>query len=148
MTQNQQSLPCDRLPEHLASLCCGDNPKFSQRHCVGHINAWLVQNGLPKLEKLPVTTIIPSPRPIVPGMNMGLGDRISQALSIVGITEERVTAWIGKPCGCSERQEKLNRVGRWASRVLQGSFEKAVEGMNKAKQYLEEILTEKEQGNP
>ncbi len=47
----------------------------------------------------------------------GLGDLVKSALSLVGITEERVTAWLGK-CGCAERREKLNRLGAWAQRVL------------------------------
>ena len=33
-------------------------------------------------------------------------------LSAIGITEERVSAAIGRPCGCSERAEKLTELGR------------------------------------
>lgn len=42
----------------------------------------------------------------------GLGDMVKAGLSAIGITEERVSAAIGKPCGCSERAEKLNELGR------------------------------------
>ena len=42
----------------------------------------------------------------------GLGDYVARALSAIGITEERVSAVIGRPCGCSERAEKLNELGR------------------------------------
>ena len=42
----------------------------------------------------------------------GLGDMVSSALSAVGITKERVSAAIGRPCGCAERQEALNDIGR------------------------------------
>lgn len=42
----------------------------------------------------------------------GLGDIVKASLSAIGITEERVSAVIGRPCGCSERAEKLNELGR------------------------------------
>ena len=50
----------------------------------------------------------------------GLGDRVSQALSLVGITEERVSKWLGRKCGCAKRREALNRLGEWAASVIQG----------------------------
>jgi hypothetical protein len=42
----------------------------------------------------------------------GLGDMVSSALSAVGITKERVSAAIGRDCGCKGRQEALNAIGR------------------------------------
>ena len=42
----------------------------------------------------------------------GLGDMVASALSAVGITKERVSAAIGKPCGCAKRQAALNELGR------------------------------------
>lgn len=42
----------------------------------------------------------------------GLGDMVKAGLSAIGITEERVSAVIGRPCGCSGRAEKLNELGR------------------------------------
>ena len=42
----------------------------------------------------------------------GLGDMVASALSAVGITKERVSKAIGKPCGCAKRQEALNDLGR------------------------------------
>lgn len=51
----------------------------------------------------------------------GLGDNIKKALTVVGITEERVSSWLGAPCNCAERVEKLNQLGNWASRVLSGA---------------------------
>jgi hypothetical protein len=62
-----------------------------------------------------------------------LGDVVHNALSFVGITPERVTAWIGRPCKCPERQEKLNELSRWAKRIVSGKTEKA-------KEYLEELI--------
>lgn len=51
----------------------------------------------------------------------GLGDNIKKALTAVGITEERVSNWLGAPCNCAERVEKLNQLGNWASKVLSGA---------------------------
>lgn len=43
--------------------------------------------------------------------NRGLGDMVKASLSAAGITEERVSKAIGKPCGCGKRAEKLNELG-------------------------------------
>lgn len=48
-----------------------------------------------------------------------LGDVAEQALSAVGITAERVEAWLGK-CRCKERRERLNALGEWAASWLRG----------------------------
>lgn len=48
----------------------------------------------------------------------GLGDRISQALSLVGITEARVSKLLGRPCGCSKRREAINQLGRRLREML------------------------------
>lgn len=50
--------------------------------------------------------------PAYPRANPGLGDMVKAGLSAIGITEERVSAAIGRPCGCSKRAEKLNELGR------------------------------------
>lgn len=42
----------------------------------------------------------------------GLGDRVASALAGVGITEERVSRLVGRPCGCKGRRAALNRIGR------------------------------------
>ena len=42
----------------------------------------------------------------------GLGDRVAAVLSAVGITPERVSEALGRPCGCKKRQAKLNELGR------------------------------------
>ena len=49
----------------------------------------------------------PGPKPA-----RGLGDMVSDALSLIGITKERVTKLVGRDCGCKRRQEALNRAGR------------------------------------
>lgn len=42
----------------------------------------------------------------------GLGDMVAAGLESVGITKERVSAVIGRPCNCPERQAKLNDLGK------------------------------------
>lgn len=42
----------------------------------------------------------------------GLGDMVAAGLAAVGITPERVSAAIGKDCGCAKRKEALNALGR------------------------------------
>lgn len=37
---------------------------------------------------------------------------VAAGLSSVGITKERVSAIVGRDCGCQERQEFLNKLGR------------------------------------
>jgi len=65
----------------------------------------------------------------------GLGDSVEKALDIVGVTDERVSIWLGRPCGCKERKEKLNQLGLWATRVCIGK-------LTKAKDYLMVITNE------
>lgn len=49
-----------------------------------------------------------------------LGDHIHDALAIVGITPDRVTAWLGFDCGCQRWRIRLNRLSTWARRCLRG----------------------------
>lgn len=46
-----------------------------------------------------------------PRAKPGLGDMVKAGLSAVGITDERVSKAIGRPCGCSKRASKLNELG-------------------------------------
>jgi len=62
-----------------------------------------------------------------------LGDHVKQALESVGISEEKVTEWLGRPCGCDERREKLNSISRWAKQTARLS-------KDKAKGYLKRII--------
>lgn len=62
-----------------------------------------------------------------------LGDKIELALALVGITKERVTRWLGRPCRCEERKQMLNRLSSWATRIHHGNTDKAEE-------YLDQIL--------
>jgi len=59
-----------------------------------------------------------------------LGDMIQEALSFVGITQERVSKWLGRPCNCQERVQKLNLISIWAKRVLSGKTDNAEKYLN------------------
>ena len=50
--------------------------------------------------------------PAYPRARPGLGDIVAAGLSAVGITKERVSAVVGRDCGCQKRQEALNALGR------------------------------------
>jgi hypothetical protein len=47
-----------------------------------------------------------------PRAKPGLGDMVAAGLSAVGITKERVSKLAGGDCGCQQRQEALNALGR------------------------------------
>ena len=52
-----------------------------------------------------------------------LGDHVKNALKKVGISEERVTKWLGRPCGCAKRRQKLNDLDVWVRNILSGQTE-------------------------
>lgn len=60
----------------------------------------------------------------------GLGDVIESALSSVGVTQEAVFKWLGVPCNCEERKQKLNQLSTWARRVVKGHTEGAIRFLN------------------
>jgi hypothetical protein len=75
-----------------------------------------------------------------PGIRLGavrLGDAAEKALSLVGITSERVERWLGRPCRCKERRDRLNAFGAWVQRILSGKTENA-------SQHLDDITGDKE----
>lgn len=59
---------------------------------------------------------------------------VREALKRAGVTQERVEAWVGAPCGCEERVTKLNIINSWVLSVLGGKVEGAA-------QLMEGILT-------
>jgi hypothetical protein len=72
---------------------------------------------------------------------MYLGDLVEAALISVGITKERVTRFLGKPCGCEERKEKLNILDRWARMTMQ-------KGLKNAGAYFDRIVKFYEDDGP
>lgn len=65
-----------------------------------------------------------------------VGDLISSALAIVGVTDDSVSRWFGRPCGCDQRRQRLNQLHRWATRVVSGKIERA-------REYLDSLVEEK-----
>lgn len=68
-----------------------------------------------------------------------LGDLVSQALSTIGVTEDRVEKWLGRPCGCPERRKMLNQLDEWA-RGLFSRDKPADEKVEEAKTQLDGII--------
>jgi hypothetical protein len=64
-----------------------------------------------------------APKPAAAKKPLQLGDAVEKALTAVGITSERVTAFLGRECGCAERKEKLNRLSSWAASFFTGTAE-------------------------
>lgn len=71
-------------------------------------------------------------RVVMPHENVapGVGDLVESALAGIGITKERVSRWLGRPCRCAERQAKLNRLGEWAKSVVGGAVHDAKERLD------------------
>lgn len=49
---------------------------------------------------------------------MNIGDHLERGLSAVGITKQRVSRLLGRPCKCKERQRRLNELGRKAAAAI------------------------------
>lgn len=49
---------------------------------------------------------------------MNIGDHLADGLAAVGITKERVSRLLGRPCKCKERQRRLNQLGRKAAAAI------------------------------
>ena len=125
-----------RKPSRRAPIrVCGNQP---QRLVYTPTSQQQGEAPRPKLRQIPARRQAGSqtrpkrpPRPL-------LGDSVTSALESIGITKDRVESWLGRPCGCTRRQEKLNQLDRWARRILGGKTEEA-------EKHLEDILNE---GNP
>jgi hypothetical protein len=63
----------------------------------------------------------------------GLGTAIETALTMFGVTSERVSAWLGVECNCKERRDKLDRLTAWAAMAVSGKA-------SKGREQLESIL--------
>lgn len=48
----------------------------------------------------------------------GLGDWIESGLKSIGVTQDRVEAWLGGNCNCEERKKRLNRMTAWLKHKL------------------------------
>ena len=102
----------DWLPAELCEPALRANAKVLGSHFL-HLDK-MYRRGVPEAEaKNELLSLLrqrfsgqpDAPRP------PGLGDIVKSGLSAVGITEERVSKLIGRPCGCGARAEALNRLG-------------------------------------
>lgn len=66
-----------------------------------------------------------------------VGDVIAKGLEKIGVTEQRVSSWLGRHCGCRKRRKRLNQLSDWAWSVIRG--EKSVP---EATQELDKIVRE------
>ena len=103
------------LSEPLRSICDGTRPMSDEKLIIFRaecdrrlgLTQYAIEHHGPEAPVKPRTlTPAAPPAPL-------LGDAISSALSAIGITEERVSAWLGKPCGCGARKKKLNDLHAW-----------------------------------
>lgn len=88
---------------------CGFVCNLKNVHVPCHASTAIKQAILANAKKLAAAPKKPA---TPPPKSHGLGDLVTMALSAVGITKERVSKALGRPCGCGKRQEKLNELGR------------------------------------
>ena len=77
---------------------------------------WMRLGAIPVPAKQAMGT---SPKPAA--SEWRLGDQIETGLSAIGVTKDRVSAWIGAPCGCAARQEKMNKLSASIQRFFTGA---------------------------
>ena len=58
---------------------------------------------------------------------MEAGDMVERALATLGLTSQRLEEWLGEPCNCRERKEKLNQLSHWAKRIVSGKTKGALD---------------------
>jgi hypothetical protein len=100
----------DRKPQHRAGGYVVQNLIWGERNARG-----LPVGEIPTLPQPPKTST--AKRELI-------GDKIKKALSVVGITEERVSKLIGRPCGCSRRAQKLNDIDAGARNTVKAIVNK------------------------
>lgn len=59
------------------------------------------------------------------GDKMKLGDSVELLLKRIGVTPSIVSRWLGRPCGCEERREKMNQLGAWARQAFTKGADRA-----------------------
>lgn len=66
-----------------------------------------------------------------------LGDTVERTLKRIGVDSQLVERWLGKPCRCPERVEKLNQLEMWARQFIRGRI-------NEGKNYLVSLMEQKD----
>lgn len=101
------------LPQELCEPAIAANVKVIGNHFV-HLDK-MYRTDVPEMEQKNALLQILRQRfglPPYQPKQAGLGDIVASGLSAVGITKERVSKLIGKPCGCKKRQDALNEFGK------------------------------------
>ena len=101
----------DWLPADLCEPALRANGKVLGQHFL-HLDK-MYRQGVPEAaEKNALLALIRDRYADAQPARPGLGDMVAAGLAAVGITKERVSAAIGRPCNCGARQEALNAIGR------------------------------------
>lgn len=99
------------LPADLCEPALRANAKVLGEHFL-HLDK-MYRKGVPEAaEKNALLALLRERYTDAPPAVPGLGDMVAAGLRAVGITPERVSKVLGRPCGCKGRQEKLNELGR------------------------------------
>ena len=101
----------DWLPAELCEPALRANAKVLGSHFL-HLDKMYRPNIPEAAEKNALLELLRERYADAPPAKPGLGDMVSAGLAAVGITPERVSKALGRPCGCKERAAKLNELGR------------------------------------
>ena len=101
----------DWLPADLCEPALRANAKVLGQHFL-HLDKMYRPNVSEAAEKNALLELLRERYADAPPARPGLGDMVSAGLAAVGITPERVSRVLGRPCGCKERAAKLNELGR------------------------------------
>ena len=101
----------DWLPAELCEPALRANAKVLGQHFL-HLDKMYRLNVGEAAEKNVLLELLRVRYAAAPRASVGLGDMVASGLSAVGITKERVSRVIGRPCGCGQRQQALNALGR------------------------------------
>lgn len=101
----------DWLPADLCEPALRANAKVLGWHFL-HLDKMYRPNVPEAAEKNALLELLRERYADAPPATPGLGDMVAAGLSAVGITKERVSKVLGRPCNCGKRQEALNALGR------------------------------------
>lgn len=101
----------DWLPAELCEPALRANAKVLGQHFL-HIDKMYRPNVPEAAEKNALLALLRERYAAAPPAGPGLGDMVAAGLAAVGITKERVSKVLGRPCNCGKRQEALNALGR------------------------------------
>jgi hypothetical protein len=101
----------DWLPVELCEPALRANAKVLGQHFL-HLDKMYRSNVPEAAEKNALLALIRERYANAEPARPGLGDIVAAGLAAVGITKERVSKVLGKPCNCGQRQQALNALGR------------------------------------